>query len=348
VLREVDGPDDLDSPDRASLVLPARRVPAPAWPGQLVDLSNRQLFVRVALAGSGGAGPPPDRLPAEPVVLVHGLGGSSTNWTDLMGDLSQPDDRLPALPLLDCSAVDLPGFGFSPPPSDLDYTISGHARAVIDLIEKQGNWPVHLIGNSMGGAVITRVAARRPDLVRTLVLISPALPDVRPRPLPARLSLVTVPGVGKAIMNWLGRQPADMRADMSIRDVFKDPRAVHPDRREAEIAELIRRDSLVYAHQALILSARSLFVENFKAGRTSLWRDAARTRAPALVLHGSHDKLVNPVMAAKAARAFRGARVLVLPRVGHVAMMEKPEVVADEIRSFLAGARAARVAVLSP
>ena len=57
--------------------------------------------------------------------------------------------------------------------------------SVISLIEQRGNWPVHLIGNSLGGAVSTRVAARRPDLVRTLTLISPALPDLRPRLLPA-------------------------------------------------------------------------------------------------------------------------------------------------------------------
>jgi pimeloyl-ACP methyl ester carboxylesterase len=143
-------------------------------------------------------------------------------------------------------------------------------------------------------------------------------------------------------MNWVGRQPAEARADMSIRDIFNDPTVMHPDRREEEIAELMRRDGLDYADQALILSARSLFVENFKTGRTSLWRDAARTRARVLVLYGSHDKLVNPVMAAKAARVFRGARVMVLPRVGHVAMMEQPGVVADEIRSFLAGARGTR------
>ena len=59
------------------------------------------------------------------------------------------------------------------------------------------------------------------------------------------------------------------------------------------------------------------------------------TTAPALILHGSHDRLVNPVMAGKAARAFRSARVVVLPRVGHVAMMERPALVATEIRAFL-------------
>ena len=61
------------------------------------------------------------------------------------------------------------------------------------------------------------------------------------------------------------------------------------------------------------MSARSLVAEYFKVGPKSLWGDVARINAPALILHGSHDRLVNPVMAGKAARAFPVARVLVLP-----------------------------------
>jgi pimeloyl-ACP methyl ester carboxylesterase len=41
---------------------------------------------------------------------------------------------------------------------------------------------VHLVGNSFGGAVALTVAARRPELVRTLTLVSPAMPDLRPDP----------------------------------------------------------------------------------------------------------------------------------------------------------------------
>ncbi|HEX9526012.1 MAG TPA: alpha/beta hydrolase, partial [Streptosporangiaceae bacterium] len=84
-----------------------------------------------------------------------------------------------------------------------------------------------------------------------------------------------------------------------------------------------------------VMTARSLVFEYFKLGKRSLWRDAAMIAAPALILHGSHDRLVNPVLAAKAARAFSTARVLVLAGVGHVAMMERPALVATEIRAFL-------------
>src|SRR6266700_1600971 len=130
--------------------------PIPQWPGELVPVGAGEVF-------------------------VHGLGGSATNWTDLMALLRNPPDDERDGPPLACEALDLPGFGFSPVPADSDYSLDARAVAVCDLIDRRGYWPVHLIGNSMGGAVCVRVAARRPDLVRTLTLISPALPDSRPR-----------------------------------------------------------------------------------------------------------------------------------------------------------------------
>ena len=308
--------------------------PIAHWPGELVDLPVGQVYVRRA----------PAQPAAEPAVFVHGLGGSSTNWTDLMDLLSRPTPDRPGARVLACVALDLPGFGLSAPPQNGSYSIDTHASAVIELIEAMGSHAVHLISNSMGGAVSTRVAARRPDLVRTMTLVSPALPDLRPRPLPIRLALAAIPGLGSAILRWASKLPAETRTDRALRDVYTDPGVVHPSRRRAEIEEVLRRDTLIYASHALIMSARSLVTEYFKVGKKSLWSDVARISAPALILHGSHDRLVNPVMAGKAARAFPVARVLVLPGVGHVAMMERPTLVVAEIRAFLDWAEAEGVA----
>ncbi|MFD8813614.1 alpha/beta fold hydrolase, partial [Streptomyces sp. NPDC059627] len=63
---------------------------------------------------------PPAREGLPPALYVHGLGGSSQNWSLLM-------ERLEGV--VDGEAVDLPGFGDSPPPDDGDYSITGHARA---------------------------------------------------------------------------------------------------------------------------------------------------------------------------------------------------------------------------
>jgi pimeloyl-ACP methyl ester carboxylesterase len=296
------------------------------WPGELVNTSVGEIFVRTAPAEAGG----------EPALFVHGLGGSSRNWTDLMDLLRQPSWGGVTGPELACEAVDLPGFGYSPPAADGNYSIGAHVSAVIALIEQRKNWPVHLVGNSLGGAVSTRVAARRPDLVRTLTLISPALPDLRPRLLPLRLAVFSAPGIGTWMMRPIQRLPAETRSARTIQDVYYDPRLMHPKRRSEETAELARRDQLAYANDALISSARGLVIEYAKRGAGSLWHDAARVTAPTLVVHGSHDRLVNPATSARAARLFHNARAVVLPQVGHVAMMERPDLVAREMRELVA------------
>jgi pimeloyl-ACP methyl ester carboxylesterase len=119
---------------------------------------------------------------------------------------------------------------------------------------------------------------------------------------------------------------------------------MHELRRSAEAAELARRDGLGYASEVLLGSARGLVAEYLRRGPGSLWHDAARVTAPALIIHGSHDRLVNPAMAGRAGRVFRTGRVVVLPRIGHVAMMERPDLVATEMRAMLASlSPAARV-----
>jgi pimeloyl-ACP methyl ester carboxylesterase len=334
--------------------------PIAPWPGELVAAGTGEVFVRSAPAAEG----------AEPALFVHGLGGSATNWTDLMDLLRRPPADGPDEPVLACEALDLPGFGFSPALAGAArpgaarwsvarpgaarpgparpggarsggvYSIDAMAGAVCALIDKRGYWPVHLAGNSMGGAVCVRVAARRPDLVRTLTLISPALPDLRPRLLPMRLTVLCVPRVGPWLLNRVQqRVSAADRTAVSIRDVYADPSLVHPKRLAQETAELERRDGLEYAADVLLAAGRGLVAEFFRRGPRSLWHDAGRVTAPTLVIYGSHDRLVRPAMAAPAARAFRGGRVMVLSRTGHVAMMEHPGLVAKEMRELFAGAR---------
>ncbi|HEY7144045.1 MAG TPA: alpha/beta fold hydrolase [Streptosporangiaceae bacterium] len=300
--------------------------PVPVWPGKLASYGTGEVFVRAAPALPG----------AEPAMLVHGLGGSSTNWTDLMDLLRQQPPAGQPWPALACEALDLPGFGFSPPRDDEDYSIDALAATVAGLIEKRGNWPVHLIGNSLGGAVCTRVAARRPDLVRTLTLISPALPDLRPRLLPLRVTLLSSPALGPWLVTRSQRASAQARSELMLKGIYFDPQSRHPQRRIEDIAELSRRDQVDYANRVLVRAARGLVVEYMRPGARSLWRDAARVAGPALIIHGSHDRLVNPLLAARAARVFSRSRVVVLPRTGHVAMMERPAWVAREIRSLLA------------
>ena len=260
---------------------------------------------------------------AEPAVFVHGLGGSSTNWTDLMGELS---------PCVDGAAVDLPGFGRSvPAPS---YTVGAHARAVVAFLEGQRRGPVHLFGNSLGGAVSIRVAARRPDLVRTLTLISPALPDLRPRRgLDPRLPLLVIPGVSSVVRKRMRAQSPEQRARAVLNLCWGDPTEISPERLAEAAAEVARRDGQAHSGVALAASASALIRSYLVRGRASAWELAGRVTAPTLLVWGDRDRLVDVRLAPRAQAALRGSRLLVLPGVGHVAQMERPQQVAT---AFLA------------
>ena len=288
--------------------------PIPHWPGRPIDLGEHSVYVR-SVPDDGG----------EPALCVHGLAGSSRNWTDLM-DLLRPG--------LAADALDLPGFGDSPPRPDGRYSIAALAQTVTSLIEHRGHGPVHLIANSLGGAVSVKLAATRPDLVRTLTLISPALPDSRPRLDLIRFLVISLPRVGARLLRKYEALPPQARVADVIATCYSDPALFPPARFAAEVAELARRDTLDYATAALVGSIRTLTAEFFKA---RAWRDAKRITAPTLVIYGSHDRLVDPRLAGRAAHAFPGARIVVLPRTGHLAHMEHPAQVAAEIDVLLAG-----------
>ncbi len=221
------------------------------------------------------------------------------------------------------------------------YTIAALAATVARVIEHQGREPVHLMGNSMGGLIAVRLAASRPDLVKTLTLISPAMPDPLIRPALARFPLLGLPLVGAWLLRRSDAFPAQARVAGVLSMVFHDPRAVHPERLRQAVAEMERRDQLEYAYKPLIGAARALTAEYLRPERAAgnAWRLAAAVSCPVLVIYGSHDQLVNPKMAGRAARAFRDCRVIVLPYTGHVAQMEHPARVAAEFRDT---ARAAR------
>ncbi|MEV7867995.1 alpha/beta hydrolase [Streptomyces sp. NPDC088124] len=263
---------------------------------------------------------------AAPGLYVHGLGGSSQNWSALMPYLAD---------LIDGEAVDLPGFGDSPPPSDGNYSIAAHARAVIRLLDAGGRAPVHLFGNSLGGAVATRVAAARPDLVRTLTLISPALPEVRVQRTALPTALLAVPGVA----GLFGRLTREWTAEQRTRGVMElcygNPSAVADEDVRRAAAEMERRLQLPHFWEAMTGSARGIVDAYTLGGQHALWRQAERVLAPTLLVYGGRDQLVSYRMARRASAAFRDSRLLTLPDAGHVAMMEYPRQVAQACRDLI-------------
>jgi pimeloyl-ACP methyl ester carboxylesterase len=107
------------------------------------------------------------------VIMVHGTPGSATAWSDYL--LSPP-------PGTEVVALDRPGFGRSDPEGAMT-SLADQAAAVLALMPSAGR-PVLLLGHSLGGAVVARVAADHPERVNALVLLAasldPAMESIHP------------------------------------------------------------------------------------------------------------------------------------------------------------------------
>lgn len=299
------------------------------WTPRIVPLETGTLSVRRSPSGSllEGSG---DRPRA---VMIHGLGGSSLNWIELMGELDAD---------LDTIAVDLPGFGASPPPRDGDYSPRGHARSVAMLLEHldgladhstPGGWQV--FGNSLGGSVALHLAAQRPDLVASLTLIAPALPARRLRRGTAHMPVIAIPGVGERLVDRYMKLSVERRVDDTFRSVFADPRRLSDERRRMSEDEARRRDGLPYVTDATLSSLRGLLATFFDVGPDRPWKLAERVEVPVVTVYGQRDQLVDAKAAHRVTRHFPDAHVVVLPDSGHVAMMEHPAEVAGAWRRFI-------------
>lgn len=259
---------------------------------------------------------------AEPALYVHGLGGSSQNWTDLSGLVA---DRL------DGQAIDLHGFGHSAP--GRSYTVAAFADRVVRYIEHSGRGPVHLFGNSLGGAISVRVAGTRPDLVRTLTLVSPAMPFLDPRrSLQGRmLPLLALPGAERLASRWLTQVAPEEMARQVMEACFADTSRISDQRRQEAIEEIRIRYTAEHYAAAYLRTLRGLvscFLRAYLPGSNSLWRIAAQITAPTLVIGARQDRLVDIRVAPQVARVIPDSRLLMLDGVGHVAQMEVPRMVA--------------------
>ena len=236
---------------------------------------------------------------------------------------------------LDQWALDLPGFGESPPAGG--HTVREYVADVVAFIESLGQ-PVHLVANSLGGMICVYVASSRPDLVESLSLISPAMPQYR-APLAAQTTAVmAVPWLGEQIMIRAGALPSERTAEQLAALMFADFTLVPTEELEFAAAERARWASLPHANLVLLSALRSIVVQYLQPSRRSAWHAAQRILCPTLVMTAGHDSLVGSRGRARWQRTLPKARLVYLPNSGHVAMMEHPRAVADVVRDFLADA----------
>lgn len=256
----------------------------------------------------------------DPILLVHGLGGSHLNWVNVGRSLAK--DR-------DVYAVDLRGFGLTPG-HPADTTVLANRDLVVAFIEQVVGRPVVLMGNSMGGMISALVSRSRPDLVRALVLVDPALPLQRVKPDPvvaARFALFAVPGVAERAMRMarLKTPPKEM-AHQLIALCFADESRVDDEMLERTMAMAQERSSGALdqgdLEKSFTRAARSLMTMLTLQPR--YWRMLAAIEPPVLLVHGDGDRLVNVAAARAAAKRNPHWTYAEMAGVGHTPMLETP------------------------
>ena len=286
--------------------------PTPYAPGRRRPAGGTTVHVRET--------PGPADEDAPTAVYVHGLGGSSNNWTELAQGLSSRSRGL---------AVDLPGFGRTPPPASGDYRPAAHAAVVEDFVAGLGA-PVHLLGNSLGGAV---AAAGRGAAPRPRAHVDAGQPgDARPASAPlAGGRTAGGAGAGPRVRGRRapragGAHPAE-RLDATMALCYADPERVGPAALAMAREEAAERAAMAWTPEALQRSFLGLLGTWCAPPGRSLWAAAAAVSAPTLVVWGELDRLVGVGRAARTAATLPAGRLLRLPDTGHVAQIERPAVV---------------------
>jgi 3-oxoadipate enol-lactonase len=252
-------------------------------------------------------GAPASRPEAPTVVFGHGLlfsGWMFTAQIDALRDAYR------------CVTIDWRGQGDSPPADD-GYDMDTLAGDAIALVEHLGTAPVHYVGLSMGGFVGQRLAARRPELVRSLVLLDTSADPEEPasaRKDRLLANIFRVVGIGPV------RKPT-MKL-MFGPTFLADPKS------EPIVAEWIRRLSEC-DRGAIRQAVRGV------ANRNGVLDEIGSITAPTLVVVGEHDAATPPQRARIIAGAIPGARLEIVANSGHSSTVEQPEALTSLILSFI-------------
>jgi pimeloyl-ACP methyl ester carboxylesterase len=277
----------------------------------------------------GGSGPQ--------LVMVHGLGGSLANW-DVVGPELAKRFRV--------TALDLPGFGLSPPAGDWELTT--HRDAVIEFIERVGG-DVILMGNSMGGLISEMVAAHRPDLVRALVLVAPATPPRLPDPLidwpmAWRLLIGSTPGLGTAVNRWVlsSRSSRDLVEEL-LRRITHDPGRVPDWLVERFIALAETRRHLPWSSGAVPKTGQS--IRRLFQRPSRLVAMIRRIKAPTLVVQGAADPVISPNSVAWLCYLRPDWELLQMGDTGHTPQIDAPMRFLSVVEPWLEGHLKQEIAV---
>ncbi len=263
----------------------------------LRTVSDTRLWVE----DTGGDGPP--------VIFAHGVLWNTSLFAPQVAVLR---DRYR------CISYDHRGQGRSDDGDAKSVPIEQVYEDAVALIESLHVGPVHFVGLSMGGFVAMRVAARRPELLRSLTLLDTACTAETAINLPKYWGLnfmAQLFGVGSVI--------DPVMQSLFGRTVLSDPA------RAGDVAGW--RATLLGNRRTVVRAMRGVM------SRKSVVSEMSRITVPTLIMVGEEDRATPPSKSEQLHALIRGSTLVRVPRAGHSAPVEEPAFVSHALGSFLDG-----------
>ena len=255
-----------------------------------------------------GAGPP--------VILIHGFGGSMWQWEYQQHQLSQHFRVL---------TLDLPGAGLSDKP-DIDYRPDQMLDYFVGFMDAMKIPHATLVGNSMGAGLVIGMALTHPARVAKLALV-----DGLPQHVMEKL---TSPSVRRALESsapsWLVSFGNTLFGGLMIESVLQEivydqtlltPAVLERSNRNRQLPGLIKP----------IMTVR----ENLPLWESGFATRLAAITHPTLVLWGEEDRVFPVAVGEELHRTIKGSRFIRVPKAGHIPQWERPDVVNQELITFI-------------
>jgi 4,5:9,10-diseco-3-hydroxy-5,9,17-trioxoandrosta-1(10),2-diene-4-oate hydrolase len=268
-----------------------QETPQPGYEEAFVDVVGARVYY--LHAGSG-----------RPMLLIHGLVGSSANWRNNIAALAQHASVY---------AIDLVNMGKSQRVGGVDAGLRATAHRIIAVMNALGLAEADIVAHSHGGAVALMLAALHPRRVGRLILFAPANPYCRSCDPIVRIYSTPWGGLLAGMLPYL---PTPIQR-AALEGVYGGPGRV-VDRCLQEVVVGLRSPGTL---RHVLCIVRCWFAERAKL-RSALRRVK---RIPTLLVWGDRDCTVSLSSAVKLKRKLRGSELIVLPGGGHSVFEETPE-----------------------
>jgi len=241
------------------------------------------------------------------VVFAHGLLWSGRMFDDPVAHLK---DRYR------CITFDFRGQGQSEVAAS-GYDMETLYQDAAELITKLKANPCHFVGLSMGGFIGMRLAARKPELLRSLTLLETSA-DPEPEENRGKYRMMA------RVARWLGPKllVSSIMPIMFGQKFLNDP---------ARTALRKKQEALMAANHKKGIALATLGVVN----RPSFYEELSKIKVPTLIMVGDQDVATVPAKSQRMQQQIANSTLIYIPGAGHTSSVEEPEFINAQLDQFL-------------